>query len=185
MSVPKGKRGVSKFEFFHNALKMNKLITLLLVRDFGVKSISKDLKVFTRSAKMNEETSKTFEEICDEYHIGVEAEYPQWLIEYYRNWVLKALRDMMEHIVKANTIYPAEPNIEYWFTMKKKYQKMAQADCYTLLQALTTAGHILPVNYEKFMPFVNMVEKELALLKQWQKSTSKQRKNYYKSIESK
>ena len=55
MSVPVGKRGVSKMEFFHLAHKLNREMTMLLIRDFGIKSISRDLKSFCHSAKMNEE----------------------------------------------------------------------------------------------------------------------------------
>jgi uncharacterized protein YbcC (UPF0753/DUF2309 family) len=76
MSVPEGKRGVSQMDFLHLAYKLNKDITLLLIRDFGVKSISRDLKTFIHSAKMNYEDREIFKELCKKYCIDVEANYP-------------------------------------------------------------------------------------------------------------
>ena len=37
MSVLKNKRSVSSMEFYHNAIMLRKEITLLLLRDFGIK----------------------------------------------------------------------------------------------------------------------------------------------------
>ena len=55
MSVPASKRGKSKTEFFHSVYKLNDEITRLLLRDFGLKTINRDLNAFTYRAKMTEE----------------------------------------------------------------------------------------------------------------------------------
>lgn len=62
MTVPKNKRTVSKVEFFYFAYKLNDKITQLLIKDFGIKRISKDLKAFTYGAKMSGEDREAFKE---------------------------------------------------------------------------------------------------------------------------
>lgn len=185
MSVPVGKRTVSKLEFFHLAYKMNRDITLLLVRDFGVKSISRDLKTFTHAAKMSEEDREKFVELSSKYHIDVEADYPSWLIQHYREWILELLRSLISNITKANTIYPSPPDYDYWHNRRREYQKLAQADCYQILQTLQSICYILPVKKEKLMPYVEMADNEITALKNWQKTSNRQRNNYYKSIKGK
>ncbi|WP_156945554.1 hypothetical protein [Anaerovibrio sp. RM50] len=176
MSVPEGKRSKSPMEYLHLAYKLNRDVTLLLIRDFGVKSISRDLKTFTHAAKMKEEDRKAFEEICKQYHIDVEASYPLWLIEHYRNVILNLLQNLCENITTANTIYPCEPDYEYWHNLRRKYQKLAQSNCYQLLQALQNITYILPMNKEKIMPYVELIDAEMKALKNWQRRTNQQRK---------
>lgn len=70
MSVPVSKRGKSKTEFFHSAYKLNDEITQLLLRDFGLKTISRDLNAFTYRAKMSEEDRQIFMDM-DKYFLSV------------------------------------------------------------------------------------------------------------------
>lgn len=183
MSVPKGKRSVSQMEFFHLAHKLHREITLLMIRDFGVKSISRDLKSFVHSAKMNETDRTAFTELCNKYHIDVEAEWPLWLIDSYRTWIVQLLRELVNNITTANTIYPAAPDYDMWFNLRKKYQKLAQANCNQLLQAMKSVGDVLPVTYEKLMPYIELIEREITAIKNWQKNTNRQRNSYYKQIQ--
>lgn len=169
---------MSKMEFFHLAKKLKRDITLLLIRDFGVKSISRNLKTFTHNAKMNEDDRAVFNELCNKYKIDVESEWPLWLISEYRDHILQLLRMLKENIVIANTIYPAEPNFEYWHNLRKKYQKLAQGNCYQLLDTLQDICYVLPVNKEKLMPYIEMTEQELNAIKNWQKRTNQQFKKY-------
>lgn len=165
MSVPEGKRGKSPTEFLHLAYKINKAITLLFVRDLGIKRVSRDLKTFTHSAKMTPEDRGVFEELCKKYNIDVEAEYPLWLIEHYRNEVLKILTTMCENITAANSIYPSGDRMEYWFNLKQKYQRLAQANCYQLLQVFQNICYVLPTDKNKLMPYVGMIQQEIIEIK--------------------
>ena len=89
MAVPKSRRTLSKVEFFYRAYKLNDAITQLLIKDFGIKRISKDLKAFTYGAKMNQQDREGFMAYCTKYGINVETEYPLWIIEYYRGLDIK------------------------------------------------------------------------------------------------
>jgi hypothetical protein len=44
LSVLKSKRGLSKLEFYHNARKLRRDITSLLLRDFGVRNKVRKIK---------------------------------------------------------------------------------------------------------------------------------------------
>ena len=44
MTVPKNKRSVSKTEFFEKIYKMNDAITQFVVKDFGIKRVTRDLE---------------------------------------------------------------------------------------------------------------------------------------------
>lgn len=171
--VPKSRRTKSQVEFFNQAYKLNDAITTLLIRDFGVKKISRDLKTFTYSAKMGEEDRECFLEICNKYNIDVETEYPMWLIEYYRDWILKLLREMINNITQANTVYPTTLTE---FEFRRKFQWMAIGNCYQLLQAMQTAIRVLPVKVDKYMIFVEMIKDELNSLKEWKKSDNRIKK---------
>lgn len=170
MTVPKNERSASKVEFFHYAYKLNNALTQLFVKDFGIKRVSRDLKAFTFNAKMSGEDREKFMELCDKYEINVESEYPMWLLEYYRDWILSLLRNLINSITQANTIYPTT---ESEFYIRRKYQWEAISICYQLKQAMQIAIQNLPVKLEKYMPYVGMIETELTHLKAWRKSDNK------------
>lgn len=170
MTVPKSQRGQSRMEFFYRALKLNDAITQVLLRDFGIKRTLRELKTFTYCAKMEPKDQEAFIDLCGKYGIDTEARYPLWLVEYYRDWILALLREMINNITQANTIYPTSEN-EFYF--RRQYQWKAIGCCYQLLQAMQTAIRNLPVDVEKYMRFVGMIEEELELLKGWKKSDNK------------
>ena len=158
--------------------KLQREITLLFIRDLGVKSVNRDLKNFTHNARMSQEDRETYTALCDKYHIDAEAEWPLWLIEHYRKRMLSILDSLEDNIVTGNTIYPNTTDYEYWHNLRKKYQKLAQADCYRLLRLLQDICYVLPVDKEKIMPYVELASKELQALKNWQNRTNAQYKKF-------
>lgn len=181
MSVPQGKRGVSKLEFLNKAYYLNDRLTQLLLHDFGVKPLARDLRSFTYRAKMTEEDAKAYTELCKRYNIDVEASYPLWLLTRYRDRILDIMDELIANIVQANSIYPAGDYFEHLFIVKRDYQQKAIANCYNLLQCMQTAGRNLPVDYNRFMPFVDIINEELQLLKAWKKSGNKLLENWKKN----
>ena len=75
MSEPKGKRGMTSTEFYAAAQRLNAEITNLLLRDFGAKPSSRDLWSFCHNAKMSSEDKLAYTQLCEKYHIDVEAAY--------------------------------------------------------------------------------------------------------------
>lgn len=172
MSVPLNKRNESRVEFLHTLFKLQKELTLLFIRDFGAKPVTRKLKSFVHSAKMAEEDRIAYMALCEKYHIDVEAEWPLWLIDHYRTKLLAIMESLETNVVTANTIYPTSNDYEYWHNLRRKYQKLAQADCYRLLRAMQNICYILPVDKEKLMPYVGLIEKELNAIKAWQSRTN-------------
>jgi hypothetical protein len=154
LSVLLKDRGISRMEFWHTARDLREDITNLLLRDFGVKD-----KVRT--------------EIVDgSKSVTIIEEYPEWLIAYFRKNMLDILRNLMKHITSANTIYPVN---EYELNIQRHYKTMAITACEDLLQEMEFIADLLPVKLAKFLPYADRIEKEIALLKGWRKSSNKLR----------
>lgn len=170
MSVPKGKRGLSRTEFYRKAYVLNDALTRLLIKDFGIKSITRDLNTFTRNAKMNQEDRTQFQTLCEKYHIDVESEYPLWLIEHYRSSIINSLDSLISNITHANTIYATTVSE---FELRRNYQWRAIGDCKEVLQTLQTVIRVLPVDANKYMKYVDLINEELELLKHWKKEDNK------------
>ena len=172
MSVVKSKRSISAMEFFHNAISLRKKMTELLMRDFGVKQFKRNIKFVENVEDFSDEDKILVEEVFDKYGLNYcfLDEYPAWLIEKERLYFLDILRDMMKNIVKANSIYPVSM-AEY--CERRNYQNNAIGACEDLLQEMQYILTIVPVDAEKYMPYVEMIEREIALLKGWRKSDNK------------
>jgi hypothetical protein len=152
MSVLKNRRGLSKLEFYHNARRLRKEITNLLLRDFGIRD-----KV--RRVKTDDGGEQT-----------VIEEYPDWLLEEFRRNIMHILRNLMMNITAGNTIYPTNDSE---MVLRRQYQTAAVINCEQLLQEMHYCEDVLPVALAKFLPFVDMIETEIKLLKGWRKANNK------------
>ena len=159
-------------EFFHNALILRKSITELLMRDFGIKGFKRTIKFVGSVEHFEPEDKILVEELFEKYNMGrcFLDDYPDWLIEKERIYFLDILRNLIKNIVKANTIYPVNMN-EY--KERRSYQNNAIGDCEDLLQEMQYILSIVPVDAEKYMQYVELIEKEIALLKGWRKGDNK------------
>ena len=165
-------RGISSMDFFHNAIKLRKMIVELLLRDFGIKDKIRNPKVYANSIKMSDEDKIEWKRITEKYQMNrsVIDEYPKWLIIYFRENILLILRDMIFYIVKANSIYI---DSELSYKERRHYQTLAICQCEILLQEFQFVIDVINVDVNKFMPYVELIEKEIALLKGWRKSDNK------------
>ena len=152
MSVLKNKRGLSKLEFYHNARKLRRDITNLLLRDFGVRD---------KVRKIKSENGET---------VSVIEGYPDWLIENFRDSIMRILRGLMMNITAGNTIYPAN---ESELQLRRYYQTQAIVNCEQLLQEMHYCEDVLPIHVSKFLPYVDAIEFEIKLLRGWRKSNNK------------
>lgn len=180
MSVVKSKRSVSSMEFMHNALNLRKYITFKLLKDFGIKDTVRDKAYFFHTDKLNEAQRDKFNELlklCD-YNACLE-EYPQWFISREREYISDLLRHMMADIITANNIYITSLELA---DQRRSYQNSAIATVECLIQEFTFLTDIIPqVNADKLQPFIEMAEKEIALLKGWRKSDNRIRKSFNNS----
>ena len=65
MSVLKNKRSVSSLEFYHNAIMLRREITMLLLRDFGIKDKVRSVKSLYGVPGMEPEDEQKFREIVE------------------------------------------------------------------------------------------------------------------------
>jgi hypothetical protein len=148
--VLKKKRGLSKLEFYHNARRMRKELTMLVLRDFGIHS---------RGAKFKADTgSQQPEGFYDE------------LLEDFCRHIRQLLRNLMMNITAANTIYPVN---DLELQTRRQYQTAAIVNCEQLLQEILYCEDVLPVKVSKFVPYIEQIELEISLLKGWRKANSK------------
>lgn len=172
MSVPTWKRSISKMEFFHNALELRKELTNLLMRDFGIKNIKRDITYVGKIENFTQDELDIIIPIFEKYKIGKDFldVYPLWLRDKTRTYIMDVLRNLISNITQANTIYP---NCESEFYDRRNFQNHAIANCEELYQEMQYIISVLPTNVNKYMRYVDMIEKEIALLKGWRKSDNK------------
>lgn len=171
MSVPKSDRSISKLEFFKNATELRKDFVDLLLRDFGVKKRKWNIENFSASYHFNDEDAEIMKKLCERYEInGLITEFPEWLIDNERQKILKILNNLIHNITIANTIYP-QHEAEYY--ERRILQDHAIGNCEELFQEMQYCLDIFPVDANKYMGFVDKINKEIALLKGWRKSDNK------------
>lgn len=192
MSVIKAKRGISSTDFFMTMVEIETNIMAFLMRDFNIKRCNRDVKLFVYKTKLTEQEEEALVKILKNHkEINFEVSYPMWLLEHMRDRILKNLEHIRCEVIEANTIYP---NSDYEYNKKREHQTSAIAGYYMLLSNLQAAINIFhPKSKEKYMPLIELIEKELKLLKGWKKSTSqtffnvkvkrKKRKYYQKANE--
>ena len=148
--VHKNKRGLSKLEFYHNARKLRKEITMLVLRDFGIHS---------RGKKFKEETGSQ----------QPEGHYDE-LIDEFSKSIRQLLRNMMLNITAGNTIFPVTLDE---LAMRRRYQNGAIVNCEQLMQEFLYCEDVIPVKASVFIPYIEKIELQIKLLKGWRKSNSK------------
>ena len=169
MSVPKNKRDLSELEFYHQALVIRKEITQLLLRDFGIKDKVRDITLSFN--QMEKEDAEIFFDIAKKYNYNkVIEEYPEWLINHCRNNLLVLCHNLIMNIASAYSINPV--NL-YECEQKRMIQNYAIGNCDQILQEMTFIIDTFPIDANKYMRYVEMVLREIELLKSWRRKGNK------------
>jgi len=163
-------------EFYATAVRLRTDINAWLLRDFGIKEKVRNLTITGKKHRMSNEDIKALSELLDRYGLGesILDSYPDWWIEQRRKTIDKRLADLMDCIVSANSIY-AVSRQEYW--ERRLLHDKAISCVFSLIEELQFTISVLwrttGVDVEKYMPYVEMCEKEIALLKGWRKADNK------------
>ena len=96
----------------------------------------------------------------------------EWLLKTFRQKLVDATFDLMEHVNIANGIYPITI-LE--FDERRLNQDKAMTDCYHILHILQQAIHFLYLKPSKVEAIVGLIDEELRLLKGWRRSEYKKR----------
>ena len=158
-------------EFWKNANALEKELTFILLKDFGIKPRAREPAFFSKVYNMKPEDAITFNGICEQYGIiRVTEDYPKWLMDFHRCRIITILADLKENIRSANEVYPYY-RAEY--LARREYQNEAIRACGKLYDAFTTIKFTLNIDPDKYMGVVEKIERERALLKGWRKSDNK------------
>ena len=89
---------------------------------------------------------------------------------------MNIMTDMIKNITTANTIYVTA---ESEFDERRSYQTRAIANCENLLQEFQYIISIACSNEDinKYTPYVEMTERQIALLRAWRTAGNKIKKN--------
>ena len=181
MSVLKNNRGLSDLEFYHTAINLRKEITRKLLSDFGVKDPnnsrasnfpdndlrSKVTQEFPKMALFFNKYTKMQEEMRTR---DVVSEYPYWLVYRFRDEMMDLLKQLIDNITDANSIYPVNM---HELEIRRDYQTAAIGAREKMLQELQYIIEVLPVDVNAILRYVEMVDRETALLKGWRKANGK------------
>lgn len=88
MAILKRKRNVAKMEFYHNAIKLQIMMTEFLLRDFGLKNRRRNLLFAKEVYDINDEDLKEIEDVLSAYNMknSFIDNFPSWLIDKERDY---------------------------------------------------------------------------------------------------
>jgi hypothetical protein len=176
MTVPKGKRAISQMEFYANALKLRTDISAWLLRDFGIKPKVRSLDAVSKARAMSDEDKTALVDLLEKYSLGdqLTEDFPAWWVNERRRTIDAHLANIMACIVEANSIFPVH-ECEYF--ERRRLQTKAIGYLFALIEELQFVISVLwrttGVDVEKYMPFVEACDRELALLRGWRQSDNK------------
>lgn len=176
MSVPKSKRNLSDFEFYNNAMKLSKEITILFINNFNklsnIKYSNKGYKkiIINKNNKyIDEEFNKIINQYNNDISIAIENN-PLWILHRKRNLILNLIDQLINSIVMANTIYPTSKN-EYY--AKRYYQTKSIGICQSILAQFQIIISFNNIKVDKYKRYIDMIDNEIHLLKEWRTKTHK------------
>lgn len=174
MSVIKNLRKLSTMEFYKNAIKLRKELTIWMIKDFGTTRYKKSVNHVIKDIK--EDDQKVIDDIFLKYgknpRRAFQSEYPSWFIEYERDTISRILQELIENIIRANFLYVSKGNITE-YELRRKYQDIAIGCCYALYQELQYIVSVFDTDLNRFIPILESIEKEVDLLKGWRQSDNK------------
>lgn len=177
MSVPEYKRGESNKLFLANFHSMRKELNLILMRDFGVKPRTYDVKLIENIYELDENDKKTLELLSDKYKMKdyTVKKYPMWKIEDWRKSILEDLKNIGREIELANNIYISKecPNEEY--AERRLHWTLAIGYCNSLKDTLNDLIDTInkDVKLGAYESVFEKLKKEILLLKAIRKSDKK------------
>lgn len=172
MSVLARERKLSKLEFYMNARRLYKKLLFLMVRDFGIKPRARQPTFYTRG--WDAADKELFETIATKYGLTrIVDDYPFWVLDTFRDKLIRLLDEMIENITRAYTVWATN---KAEADLRRVSQDKAIAACESLKQTFELIVDVLPVKADKLLPYIDAINREIALLKGWRKADNKHNK---------
>lgn len=160
MAVPVRNRSQAANAFRYKAIQLQKDMTLLLLRDFGVKSKEFSIDYYSKINKMSAEDQELFTDILARYNLTdhLVASYPAWLLDYYRKNILATLHELCSDLTMIVSMEEKTPvsNLKEFYC-RQQYANHAVGSCQELLQEMQDVLSVLPVNANKLMPYTEHI----------------------------
>lgn len=169
MSVLKNRRERSQFQVFNTAYNLYVDIVRLLLRDFGTKAKTINLKFTKEYEKVEDQDKIILEGLLEKYKFTntIFGEFPYWIIDRYRNDIINLLNELVLNIIAANTIFISSRE-EY--QERRKYQNNAISNCNQLLNLFMLIEDILRIDLNSLEKYIDLLDQEIKLLKAWRRS---------------
>lgn len=159
MSVPKGRRKLSKLEVVYQASKVHDVLYTLVLRSFGINSKNSPLR---RKYQMS-------------VHLESSSDRIDQLIEESKNHLISIADEINTLINKANSIYPRN---KLECELRLSYQNKALAACTQALVELTDIARMFDADINCFKESVQAIEYEKHLIIEWRKFDRNRFKGY-------
>ena len=163
MSVPKGRRNLSRFEAQHNFYKLRSAVTELALLDFGFseKKYREQIEYYRRSKSGAEDVDA----VVERYEKKCEA-FNKWFIDQETEAVISILRQIENEFTLANSVFPSDtPAKLSEFIVRRYHMNKAIGSCYMLKQEINYVIRTLPVDINKAERFDEAINKQIKLYK--------------------
>ena len=163
MSVPKGKRNLSRFEAQHHFYQLRQDVTELILNDFGfsIEKYQKKMEHYRESHK----NASNVDEVLERWSKKSDS-FVRWFVDEEAREILELLREIERNFTLGNSIYPSETQAKIFeFIERRKYMNRAIGLCYTLKQEIHYVLRTLPVDLNKYERFAESIDTQIALYK--------------------
>lgn len=179
--VPAHMRKPSNVQFIANVRKLRKDVTVLLLRDFGIKDRIRDIKylpdrtqndinrIVSESASQcpTIEESQTDNRSNSGINVSVKKVhevFPKWFLDYSRTNIMNILSDLQKNVIVANGIFI---DSEETLNQRRKHLDLAIANCEQFLQEFEYIIDVFDnqIDVNKLLRYVDLIVKEIKLLK--------------------
>lgn len=160
--------------FIKTALIIRRSITMLLLKDFGIKDkmydLEKVLEIYAKEDE-NEIDELNIKKLAEKYDVEYKiiSTFPKWFLDFERRSMLLTCFNLVNHATHINSVYLKD---DYSYFSRRSHIDSALSCCFSLLHEMQFLIHILPIKIGKLMPFVEMINAEIKLLKGLKKSDS-------------
>lgn len=186
MSVPSWQRNESSVQFLETYKQIRKQVNQILMRDFGLKPRSYDVKLVESIYSLTEEDKQTLENISEKYGMKTYAikKYPEWMVADMRTGIRASIKGIGTHIEIANNIFIGDAGKdkgedlnrrvrEGLYIERRKQWSMAIGYCNALKDGLQEVLETFSVQKNQYEIVFGLIKKEIDLLKGVRKSDSR------------
>lgn len=170
MSVPKRKRKESQFEVFENYSRIRKQAYLLVKNNLGYdpKTYNKEVESVLHPHSLNE-LDEAHQEIWKTKHAKA-IEFEVWWIWDAKQWIMNSLRNLCSYLYMANSIYP---QCKEELDVRRSYQSRCIGICQSIVTELQMLRQDVTSNLRLILTLVDLLNKEIDLIKAWRKSDNR------------